>query len=351
MDGNAPHPTPELMLTQIQDWVKQGLIPADKVSSITKESPEFVITAVYDALHVSVKDALDAKEKEVSIANQRSEFRNEIDNATKTRWEELKQKAQDEADFKLKTRTKIMNVAGVKENPNYDPDCQLDGDNAKWFVEKGGKPINALIVKGIPKAIVEIALHDYYEQRNKDVERLMTPVVKKSKKKGSSKKEMKDKNAKEITHPDFTEDKAKALYETQKGYAFKVDVDEKSVYAEKKKVMKGKKNPIDGTILEDTIYIVKWRPIIRSTSFADADDPNRCKAVSTFKPIRYNSKYARDNKFIGDAQVMCASKCVDGTLMCAGCSKSGKTLFSDYVYKKIDKKASEFMTDVIEINQ
>tara|TARA_R100001015_G_C4624322_1_gene182446 strand:+ start:326 stop:1324 length:999 start_codon:yes stop_codon:yes gene_type:complete len=314
------------LIAELQAWDKAGLIAPDHKSTIAllnADADPFVVSCVHSKIKDTIADAVKEKELKAKLRDEKNEHIKQYDRDEICRWNELR-----EQENKPSRRVfyKTYFPAIKQEDGSFIP------------AEKEVKVYK--IMNSLPMEIAEIAIHDYFANRDKYVETKMSK--KKSNKKSSgSKKEMKDPNAQEIVHPDFTKEIAIAKYETEKGFV--LDGDQGETFCEKKKYEKGKKNPIDGTILEDNIYLLKYKPLIKPTSFCDLDDPDRCQAAVAWKPMSYGSKFAKTNGFIGDAKVMCDQKVVAGQSFCKKCQ--GKPLFVDYTYKKLQKKASSFYTD------
>ena len=330
------------MRKEMAKWsAKDYLTPQQKAGfeTLTDDAPDFIVKSVYDAISVSVSKAKDQKEKDKELKSKRKVVVEAFKEAEIARWNEMIE-AQSEDGYEG-SKVKTLAVKGKYFKAKVD---EAEGDTSPTYTASETISNITKINSTLAPEIINLAIHDWYQKQSDYADKQIKPLVKKSGGGGGS-KAAKDTNAEEIIHPDFTEEKATALWDTQKGYAFKVDKDEKCVWKEKKKIDKGKRNPLDtGKILEETIYIVKYRPVIRPISFMDTGDENRCQATTNWKPMRYNSKFARDNGFIGDAQSQCGNQATSGG-MCIGCATAKKVFITDYVYKKIKKNASSFYTD------
>ena len=332
------------MLAQMTEWDKAGLVPTDKQKAIVMLTgfgdavDDFMVKSIYDGLAQVVREQQTQKDAEADEAQRRKDFREEFQTKCKVEWDALLEQPKKTKD----TKKYFKNGLYFKKTQQRD-----DGTPYDTYKEVSEKCVVIQVGKTITKDMIELAVMRMLAEQNEFVDKMMTPKKTKNSKKGSgSKREMKDTNAPEIVHPDYTQEKAEALYETANGCWFKQDADDKATYAEKKKYTAGQRDPLNtGKKLDKDIYLVKHKPVIRPVAFVDMG-ANRCECAVAFKPMRNASEFARAEGFIGDCMVQCANAKKDGSDFCDGCEGKGDKCIniSDYKYKKSGKHAVEYMT-------
>lgn len=336
------------MIAQMVEWDKAGLIPSANLKAVQMLTQmadtgpdavdDFMTKSIFEGLAQVVKEQQTQKDTEADKKKLREEFRGEFQTKCKVEWDALVEPVNKTKDTKKYFKNGLYHkVKGKRE----------DGTNINTYKEVSEKMVVIQMGKKINKDMLELAVMRILAEQDQFVEKKMTPKKTKTHKKGSgSKKEMKDTNAPEIVHPDFTQEKAEALYETANGCWFKQDADDKAIYAEKKKYTAGQRDPLNtGKKLDNDIYVVKHKPVIRPVAFVDME-ANRCQCAVAFKPMRNASAFARSNGFIGDCMVQCSNIKNDGSDFCDSCEGKGDKCIniSDYTYKKSGKHAVEYMT-------
>ena len=289
------------MLTQLKLWVRAGLIPEEfkkATSSLTEDTDDFVVECVFNKVKEVVRGEEAKKKAEDAITDKAGELWGDLLAEKKeTDWTEYFEEEEIHGNIKL-----------VLYNEDF----------AGWIAFK---------------------LDELYEEQLKKAKAEANPV--KKPKTSGSKKDQYNKDAPHHIHEDYTKEKAIALYE-EEGFYFNQDKEEGCVFEEKKKYKVGQRNPIGEGKLTEEMYMVKYKPVIRSISFCDKDDKNRCQAAVAFKPMRHASKYAKSQGIVGDCVVQCSEKTSKG--MCDKCAKLGKTNFFEYKYKKSGRLASSYYT-------
>ena len=333
--------TTSQMRTQMEDWVKEKVVPDAQVKTINTilgmgdDADEIIIQGVFSKIEASVKDAVaekeEAQKKKEALTGKRREWAVKCEQD----WNALVEPTK-----RIKTKT-FYNQKQKK----------VDGE---WKVVEGeytSVKVNYLnLVKGkdatFTKEMVELAIHKMMVERDAWVEAELAPKKTGKKKSSGSKKDAYNADATHHTDEKFTKDIALSQYEGDKGYCFKVDKEAGCVFEEKKKYKVGQRNPIGTGKLEAEMYVVKNKPVIRNISFCDEDDDERCQAAVAFKPLRHASKFAKEQGIIGDIMVQCGERSGDD-IFCAKCAKKGDRCkdFFEYKYKKSGKLASSFYTD------
>ena len=334
--------TTSQMRTQMEEWVKDKVVPDAQVKTINTilgmgdDADEIIIQGVFSKIEASVKDAMaakvEAKKKETLINEKKLEWVGKCEQE----WNALVEPTK-----RIRTKT-FYNAKKEKvdgEWKDVEP-AEYNSVKVNYICLSKGK--DAVFTK----EMVELAIHKMIVERDAWVEAELAPKKTGKKKSSGSKKDAYNADATHHTDEKFTKDIALSQYEGDKGYCFKVDKEAGCVFEEKKKYNKGQRNPVGSGKLEEEMYVVKNKPVIRDISFCDEDDDERCQGAVAFKPLRHASKFAKEQGIIGDIMVQCGERTGDD-MFCAKCAKKGDRCkdFFEYKYKKSGKLASSFYTD------